>query len=501
MGRGGLLFGDYAVWRAIIIFCIICLLTIQATGQGPDLATRLRAQLSDPLLANSQIGLSIHDITADRSQFRFNDTTLFIPASNMKLFTSAATLKLLRPSYRFKTRFLYRGNIANGLLNGDLVIIGGGDPLISGRFRNSITEVLELWADSIKARGIMEINGGIVVDNSLFSGPDLGPGWSWDDLTYWYACPVSALSFNDNCVDLKFLPGGYIGDPAVIECNPHADYLTIHNNAHTLPAESSFTLDYYRIPHTNDVTFFGGIPISDTAGMVDYVSVHRPELYAGAVFQDVLLSRKFKISGHISVLGDMELPQKQVYAPENLIPLFEWQSESLGVVIGVINTNSQNLFAEQTLCVLGAEMEGEGSFKGGIKAAGKFFDSIGIGRADLVMFDGSGLSYINMVKPEALVHLLAFMADSPDFECYFESLGNPADDRSLRKRLVGVDARDKVRAKTGFIAKTSTFSGYVKGPKSGHLIAFSIMINNFACPREYAEAWEDKIVIELLNEF
>jgi D-alanyl-D-alanine carboxypeptidase/D-alanyl-D-alanine-endopeptidase (penicillin-binding protein 4) len=245
---------------------------------GATFTATMDSLLADTTLDNALFGVAIYDITADSLLYGHDAEKLFSPASNMKLFTSAAALELLGPDYRFKTRFLTNGEIdKKGRLKGGLVIVGGGDPLISGRFRDSVTEVLGFWADSLISLGIKEIKGDMIIDNSFFSGPEFGPGWSWDDMTYWYACPISALSFNDNCVDLKLLPGVKVGDPAIIKIDPVTDYIKITNNAVTLPADSGFTLDYYRIPYTNDVTFFGGISVSDSAGEIDYVSVHRPE--------------------------------------------------------------------------------------------------------------------------------------------------------------------------------------------------------------------------------
>jgi D-alanyl-D-alanine carboxypeptidase/D-alanyl-D-alanine-endopeptidase (penicillin-binding protein 4) len=467
-----------------------------------DITARIDSLVADTTLDNAHIGLAVYDITADSMIYSLNAEKRFSPASNMKLFTSAAALGLLGPEYRFKTGFFRAGKIdKKGRLKGDLVIAGGGDPLISGRFRDSVTEVLELWADSLKSVGIKEIKGDIVIDNSFFSGPVLGPGWSWDDLTYWYACPISALSFNDNCVDLKFLPGGKVGDPAIIEIDPQTDYITITNNAVTLPADSEFTLDYYRKPYTNDVTFFGGISVSDTAGEIDYVSVHRPELYTAYIFASILKDNGIKFKGDIVSLDDMDNNNRPAYATEKLSPLFEWRSDSLGLVISVINKNSQNFFAEQSLKTIGRELGGEGSFSRGIELAEAFFDSIGIGSDDISMYDGSGLSYINMIKPSAVIRLLKNMGRSPYFQTYYESMAIPGIDRSVRTRLEGIENRERVRAKTGYIANTSSFSGYVDGPHAGHLLAFSIIVNNYSCKTSYVTAWHDSVVSLLLLEY
>ncbi len=174
----------------IILVLILCL-TASAGAAVNDVLSRL---LSDSLLSSASIGVELFDIDADSVILEHESGKLFTPASNLKLFTSAAALERLGPRFRFKTNFFYSGSIdKKGKLDGNLIVVGGGDPLISGRFRSGVTEVLEFWADSLKARGIKEIPFGLRVDNSLFSSPELGPGWSWDDLSYWYACPISAL--------------------------------------------------------------------------------------------------------------------------------------------------------------------------------------------------------------------------------------------------------------------------------------------------------------------
>jgi D-alanyl-D-alanine carboxypeptidase/D-alanyl-D-alanine-endopeptidase (penicillin-binding protein 4) len=457
---------------------------------------------NDSLLSSASIGISIFDISGDSAIFRYRGDKLFTPASNLKLFTSAAALEQLGPSFRFNTEFRFKGSIdKKGKLKGALIIVGGGDPLISGRFRSSITEILRFWADSLKSRGIREICGKLIADNSLFAPPVLGPGWSWDDLSYWYACPISALSFNDNCVDLKFLPGKRVGDPAIIEFNPATNYISVQNDAITLSADSSFNLDYYRTPTSNDIAFFGGISIGDSAGRIDYVSVFRPELYTLTIFEGVLKSNGIKLSNEICSLDDMKKTESLNYSPDKLSPLFRWQSDSLPVVLKVIDTNSQNFFAEQTLKMLGAVKNDTGSFQSGIKAVQAFLDSIGISDRDILMYDGSGLSYMNLVKPDAIVKLLAAMSHSSNFDIYYGSLGNPEQDRALSSRLQDNPDRGNVRAKTGYIAGANTFSGYAKGPKSGKLLAFSIMINDYNCNKSYAEAWEDSLVTEILKEY
>jgi len=294
----------YISFQKTAIFFLILFTTAIAFG-ADDYIAEIDSMLADSALSNALIGLAIYDITSDSLLYDLNADKLFSPASNLKLFTSAAALEMLGPEYRFKTRFFYTEMVdKKGRLKGDLIISGGGDPLISGRFRDSITEVLYLWADSLLSYGIKEIKGEIIVDNSFFTGQRLGYGWSWDDLSYWYACPVTALSFNDNCVDLKFLPGEKVGDPAKIILDPETDYIVITNNTITLSAGSEFTLDYYRTPSTNYVEFFGGIAMDDS-NQVDYVSVHRPEAYCAHIFSDIMRAKNIDFKGNILNLDDL----------------------------------------------------------------------------------------------------------------------------------------------------------------------------------------------------
>ena len=483
--------------KAILISLFSLLVTgVQAAG---NLTARLDSVIADSMLDNARIGVSIFDISTDSIIYKVNSDKLFMPASNLKLFTSAAALELLGPSYRFETYFDMLGRFgSDSTLTGNLVITGGGDPLISGRFRDHMTEIFECWADSLRAKGINKISGDIIVNGSFFDPPELGPGWSWDDLSYWYACPVSALAFNDNCVDINFLPGKKIGRPAFIEIEPESDYISITNNTRTSKAGSEFSIDYYRSPGTNKVEFFGNMAIDDTNGRKDYVSVNNPGLYCAIIFKNVLSSRNIKVIGQVRDLPDyMKMPGYL----KSEFPLFTWYSDSLPVVIKVINKNSQNLFAEMTLKTLGALFRHDGSFKGGCAVADSFFRTIGITAKDLAMYDGSGLSYTNQVKPDAIVKLLRYMYHSKNYELYYNSLGNPAEDRSMRNRLKDIPGRENVRAKGGYIMNVSTFSGYLTGPQNGHLYAFSIMVNNYTCTEDDVVSWQDRLLTILLKEF
>jgi D-alanyl-D-alanine carboxypeptidase/D-alanyl-D-alanine-endopeptidase (penicillin-binding protein 4) len=455
--------------------------------------------IDDDRLNGAFVGVLIEDIVADSAIYSHNSDLKFSTASNLKLFTSAAAIELLGPDYRFITSFYVNGDISDkGELKGDLIIAGGGDPLISGRFRGTITEVLEFWADSLSAKGINKIKGDLVTDNTFFKSDALAPGWSQDDLTYWYACPISALSFNDNCVDLHVYPARKINEKCLITINPQTDYIKIINNTTTCGAGLDNTFDFYRYPGTNTVEFFGGIAIDDTDGVIDYVSVDKPNLYCAGVFKDVMAKNGIKVKGRVLDIGSNDLPSKYQY--RNLVRLFAWRSEPMSLVISVINKNSQNFFAEQTLKTIGAEICGSGSFEASTKIVRDWLESIGITTGDISYNDGSGLSYMNLAKPSAIVKLLEYMYDSPNFEAYYESLAIPGVDRSVRHRMAGQTLAEKMRTKTGSIANTRTFAGYLT-TRSGRLLAFSLMVNNHSVDDSEIDDWMDNFCGYIIDNY
>jgi len=444
--------------------------------------------LSDAAVDGAQVGLLFKDIDSGTVLFAFNADKRFMPASNLKLFTSAAALTLLGPEFRFRTSVLGVGKInhAKRRLEGDLVIEAGGDPLLSGRFRADMLEIFRSWADSLKARDIETISGNIIVNNAFFENDDLGPGWSQDDLSYWYACPTSAFSFNDNCVDLKVIAGKKANDPCLVRQNPPIDYIKFINRTFTLPSGSPPTIDFYRFPGSDSAVISGGLAIDDTVGIIDYISVADPAKYAADVLLYVLRQEGITVTGRKVKIND-----SCVYNNGGT-KIFEWQSDSLPVVISVINKNSQNFFAEQTLKTIGRISGGKGSYPVSTRIVAGWLESIGIAENDIKMADGSGLSALNLVKPSALVTLLEYMKSTPMFDIFYNSLAIPGIDRSVRSRMSGQPLAGRMRTKTGRIANVSAFSGYLTS-NGNRLIAFCILINGAMAPEKELTAWQDKL--------
>jgi D-alanyl-D-alanine carboxypeptidase/D-alanyl-D-alanine-endopeptidase (penicillin-binding protein 4) len=452
----------------------------------PEVARKIDSLLNLSELTSANCGVAIYSLKSGAYLYERNSRKLFMPASNVKLVTTAAGLHYLGESFRFKTVFYHTGQIRDGKLEGDLIIKGYGDPTISNRFGGTVTGVLEEWADSIRAYGINSIKGNITADVSYFDTVALGPGWSWDDLSYWYAAEVSALNFNDNCVNLYFKPASQIGDPVQIRFEPQTGYINWKNYTSTNTTVNS--IDYFRNPQTNQILFLGSIPITDTNWMADqYVSVHQPANFCQFVFKEVLETKEIKVKND-KVKAD----------PYSRRLLFRWESHSLSEIVAVINKRSQNLYAECLLKTLGQEVKKEGSFRGGAVVLEEFLAMAGIPADQFRIFDGSGLSYLNLLSPYAITRLLSFVSTQPYFESFYQSLAVPGQDRSLNNRMKGVIDKDKMRLKTGLIGNSICLSGYVTDQK-GNLYVVSSMFNNFKVSKQRIWEIQDAIFESIAN--
>jgi len=450
---------------------------------------KIDSLLALPEIASANCGVAVYSFQQDRFLYEKNSHKLFVPASNLKLVTTAAGLHFLGENFQFKTEFYYTGQIKKGKLEGDLIVKGYGDPTISNRFGGTVTGILEQWADSLKTYGIDAIQGKILADDSYFDSVGLGPGWSWDDISYWYGAEVSALNFNDNCVNLYFKPGREVGAPAEIRFEPETDFIQWQNLTVTSPAGSDNNLDFYRQPYSNRVTFYGSCPLNHTEWEEEYVSVNRPSRFCAHILQEVLKEKQIEVK-----------PEKGKSSPYAKTLLFTWRSHPLSEIVAVINKRSQNLYAECLLKTLGKKIKDQGSFAAGATVLGEFLVNAGILPDQFKIYDGSGLSYLNLLSPYAVVKLLAFVHTQPQpyFRSFYESLAIPGEDKSVITRMNGVEGKEKMRLKTGLIGNAICLSGYISD-KAGELYAVSIMFNNYDTTKQKLWEIQDRICQLIAN--
>jgi len=458
-----------------------------------DLWQQMEDIFNDPNFSNANWGVVIQSLVTGEYFYKRNENKLFMPASNTKLFTTAAGLLQLGSNYRFKTEIFMKGNIDGSILKGDLIVKGYGDPTISGRFYNeNITQVFELWADSLLERGIDEITGNIIGDDNVFDDKGLGTGWSWDYESDWYAAPSGALSLNDNCVDIIITPTK-VGSKAEITTAPNSKYIILNSNVITVHKDSSDGIYFHRERGTNIVTVYGKIN-ENSETIKRFSTINNPTQYFIVVFTDVLNKKGIRVKGFPLDVDDLTEPLSY----ENIKLLFTHHSPLLKDLIKVINKSSQNFFSEQLIKTIGYEKEGIGTAANGISSAKKKFSDMGINPEGLQIVDGSGLSRLNLVSPNQIVSLLNFMYKDEQFLHFYNSLPIAGVDGSLAKRMRKARTQNNVRAKTGFIGSARALSGYVfTGDKEP--VAFSIIVNNFTVPVVLADIIQDLVCLRLAN--
>ena len=423
------------------------------------------------------------------------------PASGLKLFTTAAALYYLGPDFRYSTFLLSDGKIENGVLNGDLVVYGTGDPSFTARFGRR-DGIWHAFADTLAAMGVKEVRGSVIGDASYFAGPGTGTGWQEDYIGASYAAPSSALSYGENIATLHITPRA-VGEPPFVGLTDGGDEISVINRATTVARGRSF-IHVTRSSYDSPLEVRGQIS-RGTKSIQRTVPVADPAEYAAAVFKQILTDKGITVNGPSrSVVNGSESPVtgRMVFAPaldaqKPVRVLAIHQSPPLLDILEIVNKKSHNLMAEQTLRTVGRVAMGEGSVEAGEKAVVQLLvRETGDAPEGFDMDDGSGLSVLDRASARNFIHLLSFMAKSPMFDAYWHTLPEAGVPNGLR-RMGGSPASGNLRAKTGTIDNVSSLSGYVRAT-DGERLAFSIISNDV--PSTYrAKRIEDAIGIRLAS--
>jgi serine-type D-Ala-D-Ala carboxypeptidase/endopeptidase (penicillin-binding protein 4) len=499
--------------------------TSQKTSEK-TLASKIEKILAQPDVARGMWGIDVVSLTTGNVLYEQNSEKLFTPASNTKLFTTAAVSALIGPDYKFHTTVESTAMLDKyGRLSGDLVLVGRGDPNLSGRVLpyNLRTErklpplsALEGLADQVVQKGVKYIDGDVVADDSYYAFERYGEGWAQDDLIWEWGAPVSALTINDNVLFVSIMPAERAGERAFVSLVPYADYYHIDNRVVTTPPGTGPRKIYInREPGSNELTLWGNIP-SDDAGANEALAIEDSADFAAQAFREMLEKRGVVIFGrsrarhnelaNLNTLtvttmapaggGDEKPPAMMRNVPTVLA---SYESQPISQDLRVINKVSQNLHAELMLRLLGREKGTAGTIEGGLEVERGFLASAGIRQDEYVFFDGSGLSRQNLVTPHAVVKLLSFAETQPWGELYESTLPVASVDGSIAERFKGSVAAGRVIAKTGSLGHVNALSGYATTLK-GDRVAFSILANNHNLTSRRALEVIDKIVEAIVEE-
>jgi D-alanyl-D-alanine carboxypeptidase/D-alanyl-D-alanine-endopeptidase (penicillin-binding protein 4) len=447
---------------------------------------------------NATWGALVVSLTRGDTLFSYHADRHFLPASNAKLFTTAAALHYLGPEFRFVTLLAGDGPVRDSTLNGNLVLYGTGDPTFG-----MDTASLAPFADSVALLGIRRIQGDIVGDASFLGGELFGPGWLPDNLEEPYAAPPSALGVAANRIRLVVQPGAEPGAPAQVTIDPPTDYVTVSSLVVTGRSRSRTRISVERsLPR--GLTLSG--TISPRRAWTTQIVVRQPPLFAAGQLRQLLAARGVTVLGTTrSVTDDASGRARTLLARargETGSPfegaLAVRSSPSLGDLVTVINHRSDNLSAELVFRAIGRAVGGAGTFASGARAVARFLtDEVGIDPSSVQVTDGSGLSMLDAATPRALVQLLAYERRAAEGGVFWRSLP-VAGEGLLRGRMGGTAAEGRLRAKTGTMNDASALAGYVTTVQ-GEELAFSIIVNN---PRRIssARAVQDRIGV-MLAEF
>jgi D-alanyl-D-alanine carboxypeptidase/D-alanyl-D-alanine-endopeptidase (penicillin-binding protein 4) len=462
----------------------------RAPTRRASLTRRLNALLDEPPFDRAIWGVAIAD-PSGRIVYTRNADRLFIPASVTKILVASAAVALLPPDYRFRTSVYAAGLVDGGVVNGDLVLYGRGDPTLSGRSDDSSSAAFDEMADALRSSGIVRITGDVVGDASYFDSVLVHPSWAGYDLNWWYAAPVTALGFNENSVDF-FITPTTPGNPPAISFAPDLGVVRFTNHARTVPADSARTFDFHRAPGTNTIWTAGDVP-ADVRPWAEHVAVWDAPAWAAAALRRSLEQRGIVVDGRAGTTYD----SAAYAAARRAAPLAEHWSVPLPDILGPVLESSQNWFAELLLKTLGREFLGVGSFAAGIAVERRFLiDALGVDSTAFAVVDGSGLSASDLATPRALVQVLRAMRRRPGAEAFVRALPLGGHSGTLRHRFRDPPLEGRVRAKTGSIDRVNTLAGYLE-QGGGRTWTFAIQLNHHTALNRDALRRIDAVVAEL----
>jgi serine-type D-Ala-D-Ala carboxypeptidase/endopeptidase (penicillin-binding protein 4) len=446
--------------KTIAIFSTL-LVTVQLFAKNP-----VDDFVNNKLLENASISLLVKDVETNQTVYEFRPKTSIIPASTMKLVTTATVLELLGPNFSFETKLEIDGTISpDSILHGNLYIRGSGDPTLgSNCFEN--TDFLNKWVDAVKKTGIKKITGSVIADATIFDDEGVNPKWTWEDIGNYYAAGAYGISYLDNTFSLT-LRSDIIGSkPKIVKTSPEIPDLVIDNQllSTNIAYDSAY---FYGAPHSNNRSIYGEIPAFRNVFVIKG-EIPNPGLLLARHFYEKLLRNGLIID---------QLPTDKVKFITQKKVIYTHNSPPLSDIITETNIHSNNLYAEHLFRYLALKNNPVASSNGAIKVIKAFWKTKGLPVEQLFMYDGSGLSPVNAVSANFFVELLLYMKTrSKNTDTFFNSLPVAGESGTLSTLLKNSALQGKVHAKSGTISRVKCYAGYINLKEKTYV--FALMVNN-----------------------
>ncbi|MDO9635175.1 MAG: D-alanyl-D-alanine carboxypeptidase/D-alanyl-D-alanine-endopeptidase [Paludibacter sp.] len=454
--------------KKFYLLVVLFILTTTVFSENP-----IDKFVSTPILRNANISIMVRDLKTGKEICSYRPNHATIPASTMKVITTATALEIFGPDFRYETVIAYDGNIgSDGVLNGNLYIVGSGDPTL-GSSRMGDRNFLAKWVNAVKAAGIKNINGRVVADDSRFDNEGANPKWTWDDIGNYYAPGIYALAYLDNSLRVTFKSGIAGTTPEIIDIFPKVAGLQIENNL----LSSRITFDsayFYGYPKNLNRSVRGEIP-ANRPGFAVKAELPNPGLTLALDFHEQLSQNGIQISNPATTLPvtGLSFPVHKARTTN----IYSHFSVPLSQIIKETNEKSNNFYAEQLFKSISLSRVAVATNKQSIEIIRNFWGSKGLDVSQLFQNDGSGLSPTNAVSASFLTDLMAYMYQkSKHKEVFFNSLAIAGKTGTIAGILKKTAIEGKVFAKSGTIARVRSYTGYIIQPQQEW--AFTIMVNN-----------------------
>lgn len=430
--------------------------------------------LTDSAFMHATVSALVQNVHSRDIIFELNSGKNLAPASIQKLITSAVALEMLGPEYRFATILGYTGTIDNsGVLSGDLVIQGGGDPALgSAEFPEYYDGFTDKWLNEVKKIGIKEIRGRVLTDDSYYDYNPVPSKWLWEDAGNYYGAGVYGLSLYDNVCEIHLKTSTGNTRPQITGIYPPESRIVFSNQL--LASGSSDNGYVFAAPYSTNGWLSGTVP-ANSGDFVLKASITDPPMLMSR-----LMNRKLKEAG-IKIMDEPSTVRLLQHKPQSLTQIMTTFSPPLRSIIEVMNHKSINLYAENLVKELGKKFMNDGSTDAGLKVIRRYIDETGISSDFICMEDGSGLSHLNSFSAQDLTGLLIYMGKKGShFSDYLASLPTPGTG-TLKYSFMDPVFASRLNAKSGSMTRARSYAGYFRTVK-GNEMAFCIMVNNFSGP-------------------